>query len=117
MMTRRGFGSFACMAGAGIFPVAATCQRIQAGEDIEPILCINPWQQARKGNAMVRPSEVVKAELVQIKAVVPSTDWLEVQTVDGRVIQTETQNNQPDVYALAAFLEKRGVKVERTIIS
>lgn len=79
---------------------------------VEPEFIINPWRQARKGDAKVKPSDILMARLVSFYPRRDPNDWLEVYAHDGRELTTELVKNQPNVYALVRRLQDAGVKVQ-----
>jgi hypothetical protein len=73
----------------------------------EPRFCINPWGGH---DSIVSPSEIRKAQLITAGRGTPS-DWLDIETTDGRIIQSELAGSQPNIYDLVAQLEAHGVYV------
>lgn len=116
-MNKRKFLTLLGLFGIGGTSIAFTpvkARSIHPGESIEPVVCINPWQQSRRGDALVKPSEIISAEFIESGAVGPWTKcgWLDVRTSDGRHLQSEFEEHQTDVRSLTQFLEHRGVAVK-----
>lgn len=95
--------------GAIALPTSGNVVLLQS-ESIEPVLCVNPWRQARFGDALVRPSEVKYAERIGWEDC-DMGHYLSVETYDGRHLTTELSMHQHDIQVLVDMLSHRGVKV------
>ncbi len=90
-----------------LFGAAALAASTVAQAFPEKEYCINPWQQDKTHDALVKPSDILLVNFISLFADPdPKEDysWLEVWTKDGRFLTTEFACLQDDVYQLRGAL-------------